>query len=672
MKKPFKRILYGGDYNPNQWPKEIWQEDMRMFRDAHINSATINVFSWAKLQPSEEIYDFEELDEIVEMFEKEGYDIVMATSTAALPAWMVKRYPEVARTDYEGRHHKFGQRHNACPNSPVYQKYAAALTEQLAKRYGKTGKVACWHVNNEYGGECYCENCEKAFRVWLRKKYGTIEEVNKAWNTEFWGHTLYDWDEIVLPNALSEGIGPDKTAFAGISIDYRRFNSDSILENFKMERDIIRRYDPETPVTTNLMGTYPGLDYFKWAKEMDIVSWDNYPSYDTPWSQTAMCHDLMRGLKNEPFMLMEQTPSQQNWQPYNSLKKPGQMRAQSYQTMAHGADTIQFFQLRRSVGACEKFHGAVIAHGGTENTRVFREVAALGGELERLGETVIGSMPDAKIGVIFDWDNYWALEYTSGPNRDLKYVDQIHQYYSSLYRKNYSVDMIPVDADFSRYRVIIAPVLYMVKEGMAEALERFVAQGGILLTTFMSGIVGQSDNVHLGGYPGPLRKMAGVWVEEIDALAPEQTNTIRFSDGTAGTCRLLCDLMHLEGAEALAEYTSNFYAGMPVVTRNIFGKGAVYYVGANLDPASLDKVMPALLAESGIAPTVKEPTDLEVTVRETETEKITFLINFQPDTLPLPAEFAGKTDLLSGKLLETETALAPYDVILVAEPKEKQ
>ena len=672
MKKPFKRILYGGDYNPNQWPKEIWQEDMRMFRDAHINSATINVFSWAKLQPSEETYDFEELDEIVKMLEKEGYDIVMATSTAALPAWMVKRYPEVARTDYEGRHHKFGQRHNACPNSPVYQKYAAALTEQLAKRYGKTGKVACWHVNNEYGGECYCENCEKAFRVWLRKKYGTIEEVNKAWNMEFWGHTLYDWDEIVLPNALGEGIGPDKTAFAGISIDYRRFNSDSILENFKMERDIIRRYDPETPVTTNLMGTYPGLDYFKWAKEMDVVSWDNYPSYDTPWSQTAMCHDLMRGLKNEPFMLMEQTPSQQNWQPYNSLKKPGQMRAQSYQTMAHGADTIQFFQLRRSVGACEKFHGAVIAHAGTENTRVFREVAALGEELERLGETVIGSMPDAKIGVIFDWDNYWALEYTSGPNRDLKYVDQIHQYYSSLYRKNYSVDMIPVDADFSRYRVIIAPVLYMVKEGMAEALERFVAQGGILLTTFMSGIVGQSDNVYLGGYPGLLRKMAGGWVEEIDALAPEQTNSIRFSDGTVGTCRLLCDLMHLEGAEALAEYTSNFYAGMPAVTRNAFGKGAVYYVGANLDQASLNKVMSALLAESGTAPTVKEPTDLEVTVRETETEKITFLINFQPDTLPLPAGFAGKTDLLSGKLLETETALAPYDVILVAEPKEKQ
>ncbi len=665
MKKPFKRILYGGDYNPNQWPREVWDEDMRMFRDAGINSATINVFSWAKIQPSEEQYDFRELDDIVEMLEKENYDIVMATSTAALPAWLVKRYPEVARTDYEGRHHKFGQRHNACPNSPVYQKYAAALVEKLAERYGKTGKVSCWHVNNEYGGECYCENCEKAFRVWLRKKYHTIEELNKAWNLEFWGHTIYDWDEIVLPNALSEGIGEDKTAFAGISIDYRRFNSDSILENFKMERDIIRKYDPDTPITTNLMGTYKGLDYFKWAKEMDIVSWDNYPSYDTPWSGTAMCHDLMRGLKNEPFMLMEQTPSQQNWQPYNSLKKPGQMRAQSYQTMAHGADTIQFFQLRRSVGACEKFHGAVIAHAGTENTRVFREVAQLGHELEQLGDTILGSMPDSRIGVIFDWDNYWALEYTSGPNKDLMYVDQIHQYYRSLYKKNYAVDMIPTDGDFSKYQVIVAPVLYMVKEGVAEALEAFVKAGGTLITTFMSGIVGQSDNVYLGGYPGPLRSMAGVWVEEIDALAPEQENTVRFQDGTTGTCRLLCDLMHTEGAEVIAEYTSNFYAGMPAVTKNSYGKGTVYYVGANLDEASLDRVMEQAVQGAGVAPVIGEKTDLEVAVRENDTTKFYFIMNFQGEDLALPELFAGSVDLLTGEKLESGRIMKPYDVAVV-------
>ncbi|MCI5683949.1 MAG: beta-galactosidase, partial [Enterococcus gallinarum] len=523
MKKVFERFLFGGDYNPNQWPQEIWQEDMRIFRNAHINSATINVFSWAKIQPSEHDYYFNELDEMIDMLSEEGYDIVLATSTAALPAWMFKRYPEVARTDYEGRHHKFGQRHNACPNSLVYQKYAQRLAGKLAQRYVGNPQVTCWHINNEYGGECYCENCEKAFRVWLKDKYQTLEALNKAWNLEFWGHTVYEWDEIVLPNALSEGIGHDKTAFAGISIDYRRFNSDSLLENFKLERNAIRQFDSQTPITTNLMGTFKGLDYFKWAKEMDIVSWDNYPSYNTPWSFVAMTHDLMRGLKQAPFMLMEQTPSQQNWQPYNSLKKPGQMRAQSYQTIAHGADTIQFFQLRRSIGACEKFHGAVIEHVGHENTRVFKETASLGEELSRLNE-VLGSETKAEVGVLFDWDNYWALEYTSGPTVDLTYVQQIHQYYRYFYEKNIATDLVSVDADFSKYQVLVAPVLYMVKAGMKEALESFVEQGGTLITTYMSGIVDQSDNVHLGGYPGPLRELAGIWVEEIDALAPEQTN----------------------------------------------------------------------------------------------------------------------------------------------------
>lgn len=537
MSTHFKRILYGGDYNPNQWSKDIWQEDMRIFKDAHINTATINVFSWAKIQPSEHEYYFDELDEIVDMLSKENYDIVFATSTAALPGWMVRKYPEVMFTDYEGRQHKFGGRHNACPNSLVFKHYARELAYKLAERYADNPHVTCWHVSNEYGNECFCENCQKAFRVWLKDKYKTIDALNRAWNMEFWGHTVYDWDDVVPPNALSDGIGSEKTAFAGISIDYRRFYSDSQLACFKMERDAIRSVKPDAFVTTNLMGTFKGLDYFKWAKEMDVVSWDNYPSYDTPWSSIAMTHDLMRGLKDEPFMLMEQTPSQQNWQKYNSLKRPGQMRAQSYQTLAHGADTIQFFQLRRSVGGCEKFHGAVIAHAGSENTRVFREVAQLGAELESFGDCTLGSRNEAEVGLIFDWDNYWALEYTSGPSEDLKYVDQIHQYYQYFYKKNIGVDMIPVDAVFSKYKIVVAPVLYMVKDGMKEALENFVKNGGILITTFMSGIVGQSDNVYLGGYPGPLREMAGVWVEEIDALAPEQKNKAKFADGSTASCR---------------------------------------------------------------------------------------------------------------------------------------
>lgn len=662
--KTFNRILYGGDYNPNQWPREIWTEDMRMFRNAHINSATVNVFSWAKLQPSEDKYDFSELDDIIAMLSAENYDIVLATSTGALPAWMAAKYPEVERTDYEGRHHKFGQRHNACPNSPAFQKFSAKLAGELAKRYGSNPHVKCWHINNEYGGECFCENCERAFRVWLQKKYGTLEALNKAWNTEFWGHTIYDWHEIVLPNALSEGLWDGKTAFAGMSIDYKRFNSDGMLANYVLERDAIREFDKETPITTNLMGTYKGLDYFKWAKEMDVISWDNYPSYNTPWSETAMRHDLMRGLKDAPFMLMEQTPSQQNWQPYNSLKRPGQMRAQSYQTIAHGADTIQFFQLRRSIGACEKFHGAVIAHAGTENTRVFREVAQLGEELERIGPSILGSRNEAQVGIVFDWDNYWALEYTSGPSVDLTYVKHIHEYYKYFYDRNIAVNMIPVDADFSKYKMIVAPVLYMVKEGMAPALAAFVANGGTLVTTYMSGIVGQSDNVHLGGYPGPLRKLAGVWVEEIDALAPEQSNVVDTPSGETYQCGLVCDLMHLEGAESLGTYGADFYKGMPAVTRNRFGKGQVYYIGTHIEEQGLASILDQAVRGADVNGVIPGGEGLEVACRRTEQSKIYFVMNFSDMDRKVPSCFAGQTDLLSGKAVSADTVLKKYDVYI--------
>ncbi len=662
----FKRILYGGDYNPNQWPKEIWEEDMRIFRDARINSATVNVFSWAKLQPSEEEYCFDELDEIVDMLGREGYDIVLATSTAALPAWMFRKYPEVGRTDYQGRQHRFGGRHNACPNSPAYQKFASALVERLAWRYAGNEHISCWHVNNEYGGLCYCENCAKAFRMWLKDKYGTIGELNRAWNLEFWGHTVYEWDEIVPPNVLGDGMEDGRgTAFAGLSVDYHRFNSDSLLNNFKMERDIIRRYNKDALITTNMMGAYKELDYFKWAKEVDIVSWDNYPRYDTPWSFTAMCNDLMRGLKGEPFMLMEQTPSQQNWQPYNSLKRPGQMRAQSYQSVAHGGDTVQFFQLRRSVGGCEKFHGAVIAHAGTEDTRVFREVKQLGEELERLGEAIPGSVNRAEVGIIFDWDNYWGLEYTSGPSRDLTYVNQIHSYYKYFYDRNISVDMIPCDTDLGRYKVIAAPVLYMVKEGVKEALEAFVRDGGVLITTYMSGIVDQSDNVYPGGYPGPLRDMAGVWVEEIDALAPRQHNEAVFGDGTRCGCGVVCDLMHLESARCVASYGMDFYAGMPAVAKNEYGQGSVWYIGSVLDEPGIAKTLDMVCEDGGVRPVVGGASGLEVTRRETAEAAYYFVINFQEGPKEIPADLVGGLDLLTGRKAAAGERLEKYDVRIV-------
>ena len=343
------------------------------------------------------------------------------------------------------------------------------------------------------------------------------------------------------------------------------------------------------------------------------------------------------------------------------------MRAQSYQTIAHGADTIQFFQLRRSKGGCEKFHGAVIAHVGTNDTRVFKETAQLGRELESFGTRTLGTRNKSDVGIIFDWDNYWALEYTSGPTQDLKYVDQIHHYYEYFYNKNISVDMIPVDGDFSKYKVIAAPVLYMVKEGMKEKLEQFVKNGGTLITTFMSGIVDQSDNVHLGGYPGPLREMAGVWVEEIDALAPEQSNTVSFSDEKEYKCNLLCDLMHPEGAEVLATYESDFYAGMPAVTKNIYGKGHVYYVATQLEAAGLARVLDEATNEVSVSGVIAEETGLEITCRESENTRFYFVMNFTDEKQTLPASLAGMVDLITGEAAKEGDVMNKWDVKILQE-----
>lgn len=440
------KVLYGGDYNPEQWPEEIWEEDMRLFKLAGIDEVTLNVFSWAALQPSEDTYNFEKLDKIMDLVEANGLKVFLATSTAAHPAWMAKRHPNILRTEFSGMKRKFGSRHNSCQNSPTYQKYSVLLAKKLAERYGERECVIGWHICNEYGGECYCENCEKQFRVWLKKKYGTIEEVNKAWDTSFWGHTFYDWDEIVLPNMLSEHFEPDRTTFQGISLDYRRFNSEGMLKCYQAEAAAIRSVVPDAKITTNLMGFYKPLDYQMWAKSMDFISWDNYPANEDPYSRIAMNHDLMRGIKGgQPFVLMEQTPSVTNWLAYNALKRPGVMRLWSYQAMAHGADAVLFFQMRRSIGACEKYHGAVIDHVGTENTRVFREISQLGKELQQLGDKTLGARSRAKAAILVDWDNWWAIEYSAGPSRDLKYLDEVFLYYRALEEQNYAVDIIGVE-----------------------------------------------------------------------------------------------------------------------------------------------------------------------------------------------------------------------------------
>lgn len=660
------KIPYGGDYNPEQWPEETWAEDMRLLKLAHIDIVTLNVFSWAMLQSDETTYHFEKLDKIMQLVRDNGMKVCLATSTGAHPAWMARKYPDILRVEANGMKRKFGSRHNSCPNSPTYQKYARALAEKLADRYKDYDNIVAWHISNEYGGECYCENCEKAFRVWLKEKYHTIDEVNRAWDTAFWGHTFYDFDDIVLPNYLSEHWGEERTTFQGISLDYRRFNSESILSAYRLEYDAIHAITPDIPITTNLMGTYRALDYQMWGKYLDFASWDNYPSNETPLEETAMRHDLMRGVKQgKPFALMEQTPSVTNWLPYNMLKRPGVMRLWSYQAVAHGADTVMFFQMKRSIGACEKYHGAVIDHVGNENTRVFREITALGAELEKLGSQTLGARTDAKAAIVFDWDNWWGISYSAGPTIYLDYCQEILRYYKALHNKNIPVDMIGVEDDLSRYSLVIAPVLYMVKGNYDEKIRTFVKNGGRFLTTFFSGYVDEHDLVTTGGYPGKLRDILGIWVEEEDALPSDMENSFSYQ-GKTYPAKMLCDLLHTEGAEALASYDKDFYAGMPVLTKNTFGKGYGYYVATSSDDDFYSDYLSEICADAGIHPLMDTPATVEVTMRSNANGSFLFILNHGEEACEATLPYNG-TDLLSGaSYCEGENfSLPAKDVILL-------
>jgi len=663
------KVLFGGDYNPEQWPEPVWGEDYRLFDEARIDTVTLGVFAWALTQPAPDVYDFSTLDRIVERASTEGRNICLGTGTAAHPPWLARAFPEVTRTDFEGRKHRFGQRHNSCPSSPVFRRLSTELARRVAQRYAGNASIVAWHVGNEYGGACYCSLCAAGFRDWLRARHGTLAALNEAWYTTFWSHTFTDWDEIEPPSALTEHWrGPDHTAFPGITLDYLRFMSDAMLANFVDEKTAIRE-SSAAPVTTNFMGMYRPIDYHRWAAHLDFASWDNYPPDDTSQARMALTHDLMRGLEGgQPFWLMEQTPSYTASRDVNPLQRPGVMRLWSWQAVAHGADAVLFFQLRASLGACEKYHGAVIGHAGRSDTRVFREVASLGAELDLLGGATLGARTPARVALLFDWDSWWALELSDGPSRLVRYQDVVLAYYRALWDAGADVDVVPVTADLAGYDVVFAPVLYMIKGDLARRLEQVASRGGSVVTTFLSGRVDEHNNAFAMDVPGPLGPLMGVRVDEWDARGPDVVNPVRLNAFEVDA-RLVFELVIPQGAEVLGTYQADFYAGTPAVTRNEFGRGLGWYVATGLDDDGVMLVVRRVLSRHDLLGLYADIDDLETAVRVTpDGTRLLFLLNHGAEPLDMPARTGG-VDLLTGKRIDEGQPLVldPCGVIVLRE-----
>lgn len=650
MKKKvnFGKLLHGGDYNPEQWldSPEILEKDIEYFKKADINEVSLGIFSWSMLEPEEGEFHFEWMEEIIGKLYENGISTILATPSGARPKWMADKYPEVLRVDEARRRMLYGTRHNHCYTSPIYREKTGIINRKLARRFGAHPGVIAWHISNEYGGECHCPLCQAKFRQWIQDKYQTVERLNRAWATTFWSHRYNSFDQIESPSSIGE------PGLHGLNLDWRRFVTDRTMDFIRHEIQAIREGGSDKPATINMMYDFRGLNYHKLADAVDFVSWDNYPQWHKKEEiltarDSGMQHDIMRSLRKEPFFLMESCPSATNWQPVSKLKKPGMLHAASMQAIAHGSDSVLYFQLRQSQGSSEKFHGAVIDHYGGDDTRVFGEVREVGESLRKLGE-IAGSMPKPQVAVVFDWENRWAMEDAQGPrNAGLFYKETVLKSYSAFRNLGLDVDVIDMEQPLEDYRIVAAPMLYMFRAGFEEKVRKFVSEGGKFILTYWSGIVDETDLCFLGGTPYGLMDVMGLRSTEIDGLYDGELNSGAPAAGNplnmtrAYVCHNLCDLVRTSTAEPVLVYGSDFYQGMPALTQNNFGKGQAYYICADFEQDFYDDFYGKLVKETGIKTPLEEiPAGVEVTTRTSGEAEYLFIQNFNREAvrMELPAE----------------------------------
>ena len=659
----FPHMIFGGDYNPDQWTPETWQEDARLMQEAGVNLVSLGIFSWTRLEPKPGVFDFTWLDQILDLLYSHGVSVNLATPTASPPAWMVRLHPDMLPVTAEGVRLWHGSRKHYCAHNPHYRQYATRIATQLAERYKDHPALVMWHVDNEYGGhvgECFCDTSAAAFRTWLQERYGTLDRLNFAWGTAFWSQIYSDWEEILPPRRSPAHVNSTQ------QLDWARFSSDSWLVCFDEQKAALKAITPHIPVTTNFMGFHKGVDYFKFAAHEDLVAQDSYPeTYDPDWAAKAgiIC-DLVRSVGGrKPWILMEQATSQVNWRQRNVNKRPGIMRLGSLQAVARGADGIMFFQWRQSRAGAEKHHSGMLPHAGTD-TRVWREVKALGNELPRLNP-VLSSQVQADVAILMDWENWWALELDSKPSNDLKLFPQLYSYYKPLFDRNITVDFAHPESDLSRYKLVIAPNLYLVNDNSARNINQYVQAGGTLLMSFFSGIVDENEQIRLGGYPAPFREMLGLVVEEYAPYTDSQSNRILTRDGKGFDCTFWSDVIHLQTAEPLASYEQDYYAGSPAVTHNKYGKGSAFYLGTVLDRGAMDWLVEYLCEAADTHPAIATgPAGVEVLRRSTGKDSFLFLLNHSAEKVTVPLDGDG-CDLLTAVNIRGSIELDPFGAAVI-------
>ncbi|MFK0117621.1 beta-galactosidase [Streptomyces sp. NPDC090994] len=675
------RLLFGADYNPEQWPREVWDEDVRLMREAGVNVVSVGIFSWARLQPGPDQWDFGWLDEVMDLLHANGVGADLATATASPPPWLTTAHPEILPVTDRGETVWPGARQHWRPTSPVFREHALRLVREMATRYAAHPALVAWHVSNELGCHNvydYSDDAARAFRTWLRARYTSLDALNHAWGTAFWSQRYTDWDQILPPRLA--GSHPNPTQ----QLDFKRFSSDALKDHLRAERDILREITPDIPVTTNfmVMGGTKGMNYADWAPEIDFVSNDHYV-HPGPQDRDELSFsaNLTSGIAGgRPWFLMEHSTSAVNWQPVNVAKRPGELARDALLHVAHGADAVCYFQWRQSAAGAEKYHSAMVPHAGPDSD-LFRAVVSLGQTLKALAPVAGSEREAAEVGILFDWESWWASEQDSHPTSLLDYRQEALDWYSALLALGIRADLVTTRAELSRHKVLIAPVLHLVPADLAKELTRYAERGGHLVTTYFSGVVDENDHVWLGGYPGALRELLGIRIEEFGPLL--DGDTVQLDDATTGgatandvitggvvTGGLWTDRITVtaEETEVLARYRTGDHAGRPAVTRRPAGDGSAAYVSTRLGVAGLTALLPRLLEAAGVASDL--PAGLrgrvEATVRRGPDARFLFLVNRTDDTVPVP-ELPG--EILTGTTGADGTlVLGPREVAVLRQP----
>lgn len=652
-------ILHGSDYNPDQWldRPDILEKDIELMKKAKMTSMSLGIFSWSAYEPTEGEFHMDWLKDIMDKLYENGIYTILATPSGARPAWLDEKYPECMRVGADDHRAHHGVRHNHCMSSPKFREKTGIIINKIIDTVGKHPGLAMWHLSNEFGGECFCPLCKKKFQDYLANKFDNdINKLNKAWWTGFWSHTYNDFSQIEPPYLNGE------FSVMGLNLEWKRFTTWNTTDYMKSEIDIIRKRTPNIPITTNFMQLFPGLDYRVMAKELDVISWDSYPvfhnNYETmadTMAHNSFDHAVMRSLKkNQPFMLMECAPGLVNWHEYNKLKRPGVHKLFSAQAVACGSDTVQYFQWRKSRGSFEQYHGAVVDHLGTDDTRVFKEVAEVGAMLDSLSN-VKGTIVKPKAALIFDWDNMWAIDNMRGLSDKTKnYAKTCIQIYHEFLKLGIDMNVVASDDNLDDYNVVIAPMLYMLRPGASDNLKAFVKRGGQLLATYLTGYVDDNTLCYLGGFPGDgLSELFGVISEEIDTYYDSDENSATFTDGHKAIIHDYAEILRVSDTDILAKYDKDFYARTPAITCKNFGKGKAYYVGARIDMDSMSGLFKTMLKETNTT-YLTLPAGIEYHKREDESGKaIEFYLNVTENEITF-----NMTD-------NTQVTLKPYGVKIV-------